>query len=175
MNLNFRELLPDDFDPSSRVWIYQSSRIFGITEAIQIEGLMKEFVERWNSHGAMVKGYGNLFFGQFIVLFADESASGVSGCSTDSSVRLIKDIEQIYRVNLFDRQLLAFVVKERIQLIPMPQLEYAIANNFIQEETLYFNNTVNTLDQLITNWLIPVKDSWLNTRFSSASSQASDV
>ncbi|MEP7259184.1 MAG: hypothetical protein ABI687_12355 [Flavitalea sp.] len=175
MNLNFRELLPDDFDPSSRVWIYQSSRIFSISEAIQIEDLLKEFVERWNSHGTPVKGYGNLFFGQFIVLFADESSSGVSGCSTDSSVRLIKDIEQLYQVNLFDRQLLAFVVKEKIQLIPMQQLQYAISNNFIQADTPYFNNMVQNLDQLIKSWIIPVKDSWLNNRFSFALSHASDA
>ncbi len=47
----------------------------------------------WNSHGDPVKGYANLFFGQFIILMADETASMVSGCSTDSSVRLIKAIE----------------------------------------------------------------------------------
>jgi hypothetical protein len=34
---------------------------------------------------------------------ADETATGVSGCSTDSSVRLIKEIEKIFGVNMFDR------------------------------------------------------------------------
>jgi len=37
-----------------------------------------------------VKGAAYLFFGQFIILMADERVSGISGCSTDSSVRLIK-------------------------------------------------------------------------------------
>src|ERR1017187_3368831 len=107
MNFNYRELLPEEMDGSSRIWIYQSSRLFTITEAFKLEGMLNEFVVSWNSHGIPVKGYANLFFGQFIILMADETASGVSGCSTDSSVRLIKQIEQRFSVNLFERLLLA--------------------------------------------------------------------
>jgi hypothetical protein len=99
---------------------------------------------------------------------ADETATGVSGCSTDSSVRLIKNIEQDYQVNLFDRQTLAFVVKERIQLLPMEQLNYAIENNFINADTLYFNNTLQTKEELLNRWLTPVKESWLAKKFSLA-------
>lgn len=168
MNTNFSELLPAGFDDNSRVWIYQSNRLFSMHEAIQIEELLKTFVSNWNSHGIPVKGYANLFFGQFIVLIADETGHGVSGCSTDSSVRMMKDVEQMFNVNLFDRLLLGFIVKERVQMIPMAQLSYALQNNFLDATTLYFNNTVQTLRQLKDNWLIPVKDSWLakDSRFS---------
>lgn len=171
MNLNFKELLPDDLDPLSKVWIYQSNRLFTLSEALQIEDLLKAFVSMWNSHGVPVKGYGNLFFGQFIVLIADESAShGVSGCSVDSSVRIIKDMEQLFNVSLFDRQLLSFIIKEKVQMIPLQQLDYALENNFIDGNTIYFNNTVQTLEQLTEKWLIPVKDSWLSVRLPISSS-----
>jgi len=165
MNLHFQDLIPEDFNDNSRVWIYQCNRLFTLSEALEIEELLEEFTKTWQSHGAKVKGYANLFFGQFIVLMADETATGVSGCSTDSSVRLIKTIEQDHRVNLFDRQSLAFVVKERIQLLPMEQLNYAIENNFINADTLYFNNTVQTKEELMNRWIIPVKESWLAKRF----------
>jgi len=118
MNFNYRELLPEEMDGTSRVWIYQSSRLFTVPEVFQIEENLNEFVGSWNSHGSPVKGYGNLFFGQFIILMADETASGVSGCSTDSSVRLIKEMENIFNVQLFDRQLLAFFIKDKVQLLP---------------------------------------------------------
>lgn len=161
MNTDFRELLPEDFHDNSRVWIYQCNRVFTLSEALQIEELLKNFVSNWNSHGTPVKGYANLFFGQFVVLIADESDYGVSGCSTDSSVRVIKEIEQVFNVNMFDRLLLAFIVKERIQVIPAAQLIYAVENQFIDASTIYFNNTVQTLSALRHQWLIPVKDSWL--------------
>src|SRR5215204_5057755 len=116
MNLEYKNLLNAEFAPGSRVWIYQSSRLFSLGEALEIEILLKEFVASWKSHGVPVKGLGYLFFGQFITLMADEKATGVSGCSTDSSVRLIKDIEQRFGVNMFDRTTLAFVVKDKVEL-----------------------------------------------------------
>lgn len=168
MNTDYKEHIPEEFNNDSKVWIYQSNRLFTLHEAIEIEDLLKNFVNSWNSHGTPVKGYANLFFGQFIVLVADETYMGVSGCSTDSSVRVIKDIEQMFNVNMFDRLLLGFLVKERVQMIPVVQLTYALENNFIDRTTFYFNNTVLTLDEFKNNWLIPVKDSWLgkDTRFS---------
>ncbi len=161
MELDIQQHLPEDFNDQSRVWVYQSNRLFLMSEALEMEDMFTEFVNGWNSHGAPVKGYANLFFGRFIVLMADETATGVSGCSTDSSVRLIKAIETKYKVDLFDRQSLAFVVKDKIELIPLSQFNYAVENHFINEQTAYFNNTVLTKKQLLTQWIVPVKDSWL--------------
>jgi hypothetical protein len=162
--IDYKELIPADFAPDSRVWVYQSSRLFMMSEALHIEDLLNNFIANWNSHGSPVKGYGNLFFGQFVVLMADERATGVSGCSTDSSVRLIKQIEQLFNVNMFDRQMLTFQVKDKVQMLPLSQLQYAIDNKFISPDTLYFNNLVQTKEELENNWLIPVKDSWLAKR-----------
>ena len=164
MNLEFKYLLDGSFHPESRVWIYQCNRIFSMSEALDIEEMLKEFAHQWKSHGTPVKGDAHLFFGQFIVLLADETATGVSGCSTDSSVRLIKDIEQRFAVNMFDRTTLAFVVKDKIQLLPLSQLQYAFDNNFISADTPYFNNLVQTKEELESKWIIPVKDSWLQKR-----------
>lgn len=164
MNLNYHDQLPADFAADSRVWIYQASRLFGLGEVLQVEDMLKTFAANWQSHGSPVKGYGNVFFGQFIVLMADERATGVSGCSTDSSVRLIKQIEQMFNVNMFDRTSLAFVVKDKVQLLPLAQLQYAIDNQFISPDTLYFNNIVQTKAELEQKWIVPVKDSWLKSR-----------
>jgi hypothetical protein len=166
MNLDYKHLLDGNFHPDSRVWIYQSSRIFTINEALEIEEMLKEFTLQWKSHGTPVKGAVHLFFGQFIVLIADETATGVSGCSTDSSVRLIKDIEQKFQVNMFDRTTLAFVVKDKVQLLPLSQLQYTFDNGFIKSDTLYFNNLVQTKEEFEKNWIIPIKDSWLANKIS---------
>ncbi len=161
MDTNFQKQLPSDFHNDSRVGIYQSNRLFLISEALEIEEMLQKFVQNWNSHGDAVKGYANLFFGRFLIFMADETATGVSGCSTDSSVRLVKTFETNYNVDLFNRQSLAFIIKEKIEFLPLSQLSYAFENTFINEESLYFNNTVLTKNQLIENWIIPVKESWL--------------
>ena len=65
---------------------------------------------------------------------------------------------------MFDRLNLTFVIKDKVQLLPMPQLQYAFDNRFITAETLYFNNLVQTKQELEEKWLVAVKDSWLAKR-----------
>jgi hypothetical protein len=166
MNLEYKHLLKSNFSPDSKVWIYQSSRMFSLKEALEIEDMINNFTSTWLSHGSPVKGAGYLFFGQFIILMADESDTSVGGCSTDSSVRLIKDIEQKLGVTMFDRTTLAFVINEKIQLLPLSQLQYAFENGFINGDTLYFNNLVYTKKELENNWIVSIKNSWLKNKIS---------
>ena len=77
---------------------------------------------------------------------------------------MIKAIGEQFNIDLFNRQLLAFVVKDKIQMIPMSQLDYAFEHQFIAADTLYFNNTVTTKIELINNWLVPVEESWLKRK-----------
>lgn len=164
MNTNFQSAIPTHFHDASKVWIYQSSRPFSNGETAAIDNLLQQFVASWKSHGAAVKGLATVLFDQFIIVMADETAATVGGCSTDSSVRVIKEIEQQFNVQMFDRQSLAFIVKDKIQLLPLSQLNYSIENKFIDADTLYFNNTVLTKKELLEKWIVPVKESWLAKR-----------
>ena len=164
MTLQYHHLLPSDFHPDSRVWIYQSDRAFNEKEEVEIDNLLKSFAENWKSHGAQVKAFGKLFFNQFIILIADETASGVSGCSTDSSVRLIKEIENKYNADLFNRQNLAFFNGENIIQISLSKLNEAVSNKQVNHETYYFNNVVLSKKELEEKWIIPLKNSWLSNK-----------
>lgn len=166
MNWEYRSLLPADFSSGSRVWVYQASRLFTIPEALRVEELLNSFTEGWQSHGAPVKGFATLFFGRFVVLMADETVVGVSGCSTDSSVRVVKVIEAETGVPLFDRQMLAFVRDDKVELLPLGQLAYAWQNGFIDTDTMFFDNTVTTKRDLEERWMVPVGKSFLQARLS---------
>ncbi len=128
---------------------------------MEIDEQLAQFYTQWTAHGAPVKGWAKLVFGQFIVVMADESATGVSGCSTDGMVRVVKSIERQYDTNLFDRLTLTFLVKGEPQMLPLGQVQYAIDRGFVDGDTLLFNNMVATKEELLGNWMIPLKDSWL--------------
>lgn len=163
---NITQLLPGDFAPHSRVWVYQSSRPFSEKEEKEINEQLYHFYAQWQAHGAPVKGWAGLLFRRFIVMMADESKVDVSGCSTDSSVRVIKSIERQYEVNMFDRLSITFLVKGQPEVLPLNQVQYAIDKGFINGKTLLFNNLVSTQSELLENWLQPLEDSWLKTRVS---------
>lgn len=167
MDLNIAQHLPPHFADTSKVWVYQASRQLMISEALQLDDMFKSFTEGWQSHGDPVKGAALLLFGRFVILMADETQTSLGGCSTDSSLRFIKSIEQKFSIQLLNRQLLAFIVKDKIETLPLAQLEHAIQNNFIGPDTLYFNNTLLTKAQLINEWIVPASQSWLAGRFAS--------
>ena len=48
---------------------------------------------------------------------------------------------------------------------PFSAKQYAIDNNFIDENILYFDNTITTKKQLETEWIIPAGHSWLSKMF----------
>src|SRR5690606_20801852 len=113
-----------------------------------------------------------VLFERFIVVMADEEASNmVSGCSTDGMVRVMKSIERQYSVNLFDRLILNFIIKDKIQALPYQQLAYALDNNYVNGQTLYFNNVVENKAQLLESWLIPLENSWLVDRLTQLKTQ----
>jgi hypothetical protein len=130
-------------------------------EIFELEPLLEDFVANWKSHGAKVKGYATVLYGQFILIMADETATTVGGCSTDSSVHVIKAIEQMTGVQMFNRTLFAFYIKDKVQTIPQAQLNYAIENGLLSMDTLYFNNLVHTKATLEKDWLQPISKSWL--------------
>lgn len=165
MNLEYQHLIPENFNNNSKVYIYQSSRLLTISEALQLENLVHNFIDNWESHGNKINAYANLFFGQFIVFIAEDKDANICGRSIDALNRFMKEIEQIFSVQLLDRQTLAFVVNDKIQLLPLSQLKYGIENNFIEPDTLYFNNAIVDKEALLNNWIIPAKNSWLKAKF----------
>ena len=165
MTVDLATILPANFHPQSKLWIYQANRTFTMGELFQIEEVLENFIESWKSHGAPVKGFGTALHGQFIILMADESFTTVGGCSTDSSVHVIKAIEKMTGVQMFNRELLAFWVKDKVQTIPMAQVAYALENDILQKDTLYFNNLVANKAEMENNWMQPISESWLGKKY----------
>jgi hypothetical protein len=160
------ELIPADFADNARVWIYQSSRAFIEKEENEVNEQLHQFYAHWQAHGEPVKGWAKLLYRQFIVMIADETDVQVSGCSTDSSVRVIKSLERQYDVNFFDRMMLTFLVKGKAEMLPFGQVQYAIDKGYINKDTLVFNNVVTDKKGLMENWLVPLSESWLASRVS---------
>jgi len=166
MQNELTKLIPADFPDNARVWVYQSSRPFVEKEEIEINEQLHHFYANWQAHGAPVKGWAKLLYRQFIVIIADETNVEVSGCSTDSSVRVIKSLERQYDVNFFDRMTITFLRNEKAEMLPFNQVQYAIDKGYINKDTYLFNNIVTNKKDLMEQWLVPLSESWLASRVS---------
>ncbi len=149
-------ILPD----SAKVWIYQANRSFTPEEVWDISDILENFVDKWQSHQRDVAGYGSLYYRRFLVLMADESKCDVSGCSIDSSVKLIRELEQAYDINFFDRMKVCYkITNELVGSFPLQQLSELMEKGKLTEQTIIFNNLVSTKKEFETQWEIPLKES----------------
>jgi len=154
------------FSPQSRVWIYQSDRKFTSNEENEILNKLASFTNQWKAHGNELQAKAEIKYGFFIVLVVDETQANVTGCSIDSSVRLIKEIEQEYGVDLFNRFNLAYRVDGEVVVNNKEDFETLVNIKQINPETIVFNNMVQTLADFETKWEVPFKNSWHSTVFS---------
>lgn len=154
-------MINNNIPDTSRVWIYQSTRPFTAGEAIEINESISNFVQQWTSHKAGVRGDGQLIYTRFVVLMADENFEKPSGCSIDSSVRFIKELEQRYNTSFFDRWNIAYVKDGEVLSCSKEELPTLLENGILTDDTIVFNNLVQTKAEMLTKWQVPYKDSWL--------------
>ncbi|KRT15702.1 ABC transporter ATPase [Pedobacter ginsenosidimutans] len=153
------------FSPQSRVWIYQSDRKFTSTEESEILNKLAAFTNQWKAHGNELLAKAEIRYGFFIILTVDESQAGVTGCSIDSSVRLIKEIEQEYHVDLFNRFNIAYKVNGEVVVNSKEDFETLVNIKQVTPETIVFNNMVQNLAELNNKWEVPFQNSWHSTVF----------
>ncbi|MEO1712860.1 MAG: hypothetical protein AAFU60_05940 [Bacteroidota bacterium] len=156
MPYEIMEALPD----TSRVWIYQSNRIFTEAETQRLKVILQQFAEQWTSHNRALRANASLLHDRFIVLLVDESMAGASGCSIDKSVHFMQAIEQEFGVQLFDRMNFAYQQGSEIRTANRDEFVSLYAQGIITDETIVFDNLVKTKGELSSGWQKPLAESW---------------
>ena len=154
------ESLPNN----ARVWVYQSNREFTESESKMIQGKLEIFVNKWQRHGKDLSASYAIKYNQFIVLAVDENVIEVSGCSIDSSVRTIKLIEEEFNLDLMNKLNVAFRIGENINTVFTIDFQNYLKAGKINSETIVFNNMVQSKEEFLLNWEVPIHKSW-HSRF----------
>ena len=150
---------------AARIWIYQADRKFDTEEIDFIKEKLSVFCYQWNTHGALMPTSFDLQYDRMIILAVDESGLGASGCSIDSSVRVLRDIEEQLNVNLLAQGKVSFINEDKVIPSKLQELKSHVDSGNLREETPVFNPLVNKKQDLSDKWLIPAKDSWLKKYF----------
>ena len=143
-----------------KVWVYQSNRLLTSKEISEINESLKNFTATWKAHGQDLSAGYEIRYGLFIILWLNENVTSASGCSIDSSVRLMKEIEQKYGVELFNRFNIAWKVGDEIKIANREEFKKLVSNGDIKNETIVFNNMVSNGADLTRKWEVPFSESW---------------
>lgn len=145
---------------NSRVWIYQSDRVLTAEEQMQIQSILNDFTAQWLAHGNQLAAAAEIRNDRFIIISVDEQQAAATGCSISASVNVMKDMEQRFKINLFDRFNIAYRDQNQIRAVGREEFEQLVKTGVVTNETIVFNNLVETRKQLETNWEVPFKLSW---------------
>ena len=155
MLVDFKEL-PDN----SRIWLYQSDQKFTDEQVAKIEQDLSTFLTGWTAHGANLNAGFEVKYNRFIIIALDQVQASASGCSIDSQVRFIQSLQEELGVDLLDKMNVTYYQNDRVHYKPLLEFKKMAKDGAVGKKTIVFNNLVNTLGELKTDWEVPAIESW---------------
>jgi len=151
--------MPDD----ARLWVFAAPRPLQPAEADALLARVDGFLEGWAAHGAPVLGARDLRHGQFLLVAADERATGVSGCSIDTLFHTLAEVEEALGTEL--RRTASLVLYRdasgAVRAAERAEFRRLAQGGEVGEDTVVFDNTVATVGDLRAGrWERPFRDSW---------------
>ena len=150
--------IPDD----SRIWIYQSNRDFNESEIGIINDKTTSFLDNWQAHGKDLECSYSIIDKRFIIIAVNESFNPIGGCSIDFSLQLIKDISNTIGIDLLNRLVVNLKIDNRLESLSLSDLKNKIKDGEFSPETIIFNTAINSKSELLNNFEIDIKSSWLS-------------
>ena len=150
--------MPDD----SRIWIYQSNRDFNESEIGIINDKTISFLDNWQAHGKDLECSYSIIDKRFIIIAVNENVNPIGGCSIDFSLQLIKDISNTIGIDLLNRLVVNYRLDNRVESSSLSDLKNKIKNGDFSPETIIFNTAINSKSELLNNFEIDIRSSWLS-------------
>ncbi len=159
--------LPDQ----ARVWIFASPAPLSDSDVTEVLRRVDNFLGGWHAHGRSVTGSRELLHDRFLLIAADEEATGVSGCSIDSLFRVLKEVEMDLGISVLDSSLIFYRdAAGAVQAADRAEFRKRVGAGDVTEHTLVFDNTIRSVADIRDGgWERPMTESWHGRAFAAAS------
>jgi len=151
----------ESLSDNSRIWIYQANRRLGDAEVHELETSLENFCTQWTAHGEPLKTSYRVEHNQFVVLCADEDYQAPSGCSIDTSVRMLKEFQAGINADFFDRTQVAFLIDGRVNTAKLAELPGKFKSSEFTSGTITFDNLTPSKGDFLRRWMVPAEKTWL--------------
>lgn len=143
-----------------RVIIYPASRPFTAMESKVITEKLYDFLAGWAAHGKPLSSSFKIEKNQFIVVCVDEEVEAASGCSIDALGGVMLEIDEQYKLGLFDRMKATFVENGEVKTMKLQDFRNALKNGEISYDIEVFDFSKNSYVAFLSDFLLPLKRSW---------------
>ena len=150
-------LVPFDALPgTSRVYYYPSDRKFYPDELPGIISKVEAFCQGLD--GCKI-GY-KLIYDRFMIFFVSE-ATPLSIELNDKLVEFVLNLEQEYKISLLDKVNVCFKQGEFVQRKEIQEFKKLIKNRSVSAKAIVLDPMINTKDEFLSNWEVPLSESWV--------------
>lgn len=145
----------------ARCWIFGSSLPLS-GEDPRLRRRLDGFFSQWNSHGEAVAGRWRVLEDRFLIVLRDPEGAEVSGCSIDSMVGQVKELERELGTRLLDSSRIFYRAADRsVRSATRPEFKALIAAGAIVPETEVFDTTLTSMADLVPGvFSKPMRESW---------------
>jgi hypothetical protein len=152
------ESLPDD----ARLWIFALQQELDPGEEEVLLSTVESFLDGWAAHGAPLTAGSSWVERRFLLVAVDQRSVPPSGCSIDSMVRALKEVETRTGKRLVDHGPVYFRGESgEVRRLSRKEFREAAAAGDVSPETRVFDTTLTRLGALREGRLeVPARDSW---------------
>ncbi|MFN4080254.1 MAG: hypothetical protein ACK4NS_05095 [Saprospiraceae bacterium] len=153
--------LNPDFPDESRVWIYVCNRELDPTERAEADQEISRFVQKWTAHNQALHAQHEFVTNRILILMADETQAGASGCAIDKSVHFLESLGGRLGLDFFDRLTWIWIGETgAYEFGSKEAFKAELKRQKLASDPLVVNTLALTKGQLAETWLTPLSKSW---------------
>ena len=156
-----RQHMGESQDLDVRCWVFGSSKPLSAGNTLLTDRLDR-FFSNWQSHGQAVSGRWRIVEERFLVVLREPEGAEVSGCSIDSMVGEVKQLEKELETRLLDSSRIFYRTAEGpVESVNRLEFKALAAEGRISPDTEVFDTTLTNLSDLKPGvFSKPLKESW---------------
>ncbi len=157
----------DELPNDARLWTFAASRRLTEHEDVRLLAATEAFLAGWAAHRTPLATAHEWRFDQFLFVAVDEAAAGASGCSIDSLVMFVRELERQLGVRFTDHGSVWFRASSgAIQCATREEFQRLVDERTVGPDAVVFDNTIQTVGALRDGrWEVPASRSWHGPTF----------
>ncbi len=156
----------DQLPDTARLWVFAADRPLSEAERRQLAESVETGLAAWAAHGSPVTWGHTLVHEQFLMVGVDESQTALTGCSIDSAVSRIRELERRLEVSFLDNSRVFYRDGAAVRVVNRLEFRELAKAGTVTGDTVVFNNVLETVrDVRAGNWEVPAVRSWHGDAF----------
>lgn len=153
----------DQLENNAKVFLYPSNKKFFPELLENIQTKVNNFVSTWSDTNEIEAGF-EIKYQRFIIIVINNSKP-ITTTIIDELVTFIFKLQLDHEIELLDKLNVCFKQGEYVQYKDVKEFKKLIKNKSVNQNTIVFDNLINTKEELDDSWELPAEDTWYSRMF----------